>query len=262
MATAWTTGAAVLATVCVTGAAAFVTVVTGLLGADAAGAAGFAGAGVAGAGAGAAGAAVAGAAAAGAAAAGAAGAAAAGAAGAAAAGAAGAAAAGAGAAGAAGAAAWVTGAATLATVWVTGAATFATGGVTVETAWPRSSPEAALAVPSPTSSTAASSRAKPAIHIALLVPLLKTPLKTGIRRPLPTCRERLNLVKPRPVIESTPPRWPRLRRKNRRFARGTPPEQPSGPNTWIVRKRHPQRHSGDAPVTSSKCRWEACASPS
>ena len=73
----------------------------------------------------------------------------------------------------------------MATVWVTGAATFATGGVTVETALPRSSPEAALAVPSPTSSTAASSRTKPAIHIAFLVPLLKTPLKTGITRPLP-----------------------------------------------------------------------------
>ena len=80
---------------------------------------------------------------------------------------------------------WVTGA----TAFVTGAAACVTGAVAVETAVPRSRPEAALAVPSPTSRIASSSNAKPASNPALLRPLQKTPLKTRIRESLPTVRD-------------------------------------------------------------------------
>jgi hypothetical protein len=66
----------------------------------------------------------------------------------------------------------------LATVWVTGA-------VAVETAWP--SPEAALALPSPTSRIVNSSKAKTASSPAVLVVLLDTPAKP-IRSPLPPAR--------------------------------------------------------------------------
>ena len=76
---------------------------------------------------------------------------------------------------------------TLATGWVTGAAAFVTGAVAVETALPRSSPEAALALPSPTSRIVSSSKAKTASSPALLVVLLNTPAKP-IRSPLPPAR--------------------------------------------------------------------------
>lgn len=76
---------------------------------------------------------------------------------------------------------------TLATGWVTGAAAFVTGAVAVETALPRSSPEAALALPSPTSRIVSSSKAKTASSPALLVVLLDTPAKP-IRSPLPPAR--------------------------------------------------------------------------
>jgi hypothetical protein len=85
-----------------------------------------------------------------------------------------------GAAGAEAAGAEVAGvAATLATVWVTGAAALVTGAVAVETALPRSSPEAALALPSPTSRIASSSKAKAASSPALLVVLLNTPARSS-----------------------------------------------------------------------------------
>ena len=80
-----------------------------------------------------------------------------------------------------GAAAWVTGAAAC----VTGAAAFATGAVAVETACPRFSPEAALAVPAPKISAATSSKTKPAKYPALPLALLNTPAKPCIRRCFP-----------------------------------------------------------------------------
>ena len=80
---------------------------------------------------------------------------------------------------AAGATAWVTGSA----VFVTGAVAFVTGAVTPDTAWP--SPEAALATPPPTISAAASITTKQAKYLAPLLGLINTPTARCITRALP-----------------------------------------------------------------------------